>query len=72
MYGEGAYGEAAYGETVGALAVIIVTGTQVILAVTEGVDVFAANILTAVIPSISAIANPAMVVIVVELELGQL
>jgi hypothetical protein len=71
MYGEGAYGEAAYGETVGALAVIIVTGTQVFLALTDGADVVAADVSTVGV-SVSAIANPAMVVIVVELELGQL
>ena len=70
MYGSGAFGEASFGEPPGGgfPPVDNIIGT---LAALELPDVFAATG-TAPLASASAVADPAILVLVVEIELGSL
>ena len=70
MFGTGAFGEAGYGESPGGAFPVVgdIAGSMGAL---EAQDIFAATGSTPLV-SIGAVADPNILVLVVELELGQL
>lgn len=67
-YGEAAFGDAAYGDS-GAVAVA--GAVDGVMPLTENADLFHAAALVPILAA-SMVADPAMLVFVVELDLGQL
>lgn len=70
MYGEGAYGEGAYGETIGPAVAVIVVGMFGSLGLIEAPDV--ENMMgNTPLSSAALVVDANVLVVVVELELGQ-
>src|SRR5688572_10967678 len=73
MYGTGSFGEAAFGESPGGAFPVIV-GVVGSMGAIEPLDIFSAlgNLPIGVVPGARLVADPNLLVLVVELELGQL